>query len=581
MSRDDERVYALRNYALLADGERGALIDPEGNLAWMCAPRWHDPALFSVLIGGRGVYSVKPSGRFVWGGYYEPASLIWRSRWITDHAIVECREALALPADEERIVILRRIELHRGDARIRVRLDPRAEFGSEPLTELRRDDHGAWRGHTGELPIHWVGGGSAAPNDDRGLELELDLGEGDRHDLVLVVGAPPDPLDPERLWRQTEEGWKQRVPELEHTLAPRDSALAVAVMSGLTPATGGIVAAATMALPERASAGKSYDYRYAWIRDGCYAGQAAAAAGVLPLMDATLRFARERLLEHGPNLKPAYTAQGEAVPEQSKLDLPGYPGGTDIVGNQVTHQFQLDAFGELMLLIAAAARHDRVEAQDWRAAELAVQVVRERWDEPDAGIWELDPEVWTHSRLCVIAGLRALADCAPAGVGGADGWRALADELLERTSRTALDPSGRWQRSPDDDRVDAALLVPALRGAVPAEDPRTKATLRAVLDELFEEHFVYRFRHDERALGEAEGAFLLCGFWAAMACLQQGEHHDALRFFERTRSACGSPGLLSEEYDVAQRQLRGNLPQAFVHALLLESAAVLGESEGR
>ncbi|MEV6931499.1 hypothetical protein AB0M46_44385 [Dactylosporangium sp. NPDC051485] len=35
-----------------------------------------------------------------------------------------------------------------------------------------------------------------------------------------------------------------------------------------------------------------------------------------------------------------------------------------------------------------------------------------------------------------------------------------------------------------------------------------------------------------------------------------------------------TPG--GERYDVRQRQLRGNLPQAFVHALLLESAAVLG-----
>jgi GH15 family glucan-1,4-alpha-glucosidase len=33
--------------------------------------------------------------------------------------------------------------------------------------------------------------------------------------------------------------------------------------------------------------------------------------------------------------------------------------------------------------------------------------------------------------------------------------------------------------------------------------------------------------------------------------------------------------LLTEEYDVIERQLRGNLPQAFVHALLLESAARL------
>jgi hypothetical protein len=46
----------------------------------------------------------------------------------------------------------------------------------------------------------------------------------------------------------------------------------------------------------------------------------------------------------------------------------------------------------------------------------------------------------------------------------------------------------------------------------------------------------------------------------------------ATAWFERNRTACGSPGLLTEEYDVRQRQLRGNLPQAFVHALLLEYA---------
>ena len=34
---------------------------------------------------------------------------------------------------------------------------------------------------------------------------------------------------------------------------------------------------------------------------------------------------------------------------------------------------------------------------------------------------------------------------------------------------------------------------------------------------------------------------------------------------------------LAEKYDVAQRQMRGNLPQAFVHALLLECAVGLDE----
>ena len=83
---------------------------------------------------------------------------------------------------------------------------------------------------------------------------------------------------------------------------------------------------------------------------------------------------------------------------------------------------------------------------------------------------------------------------------------------------------------------------------------------------------MYRFRHDHRPLYQAEGAFVLCGFITALAEAQQGNVVAAHRAFDRNRSACGPPGLLAEEYDVVQRQLRGNLPQAFAHAMLLECA---------
>lgn len=62
----------LRQSALPADGERGSL----------CGPRWHDDAIFSTLIGDDGAYAVAPVDRCVWGGHYEPGSLIWRNRWV-------------------------------------------------------------------------------------------------------------------------------------------------------------------------------------------------------------------------------------------------------------------------------------------------------------------------------------------------------------------------------------------------------------------------------------------------------------------------------------------------------------------
>jgi len=51
----------LRHYALLADGERGALVGPRGNVSFLCAPRWHDEAVLSDLVGGRGTYVVRPA----------------------------------------------------------------------------------------------------------------------------------------------------------------------------------------------------------------------------------------------------------------------------------------------------------------------------------------------------------------------------------------------------------------------------------------------------------------------------------------------------------------------------------------
>ena len=86
---------------------------------------------------------------------------------------------------------------------------------------------------------------------------------------------------------------------------------------------------------------------------------------------------------------------------------------------------------------------------------------------------------------------------------------------------------------------------------------------------------MYRFRHDGRPLHQAEGAFLLCGFWMALVEHACGNPVAAAHWFERNRSACGPAALYTEEYDVHQRQLRGNMPQAFVHAGLLECAVTL------
>ena len=578
-ARPFERIppHALRDYALLADGERGAVVGPHGDIVWLCAPRWDSEAVFTSLIGGTGEYTVTPAERNVWGGYYEDGSMIWRSRWITDTGIIESREALAFPGDAHRLVLLRRVHALERAATVTVSLGPRAGYGKHGLSELHRR-RGVWNGRSDGLHLRWTGGQDARPRHNRqALQLELELHAGEQHDLILEISdqpLPDQPVDADTAWTETETAWHTAVPTLDNVVAPRDTRRSYAVLRGLTSAGGGMVAAATTSLPERAEAGRNYDYRYVWIRDQCYAGQAVAAAGPHPLLDDAVSFVGARLLQHGDRLAPAYTTTGDAVPDQRHLELAGYPGGDDIIGNWVNRQFQRDAFGEALLLFAAASRHGRLDADGWRAAEAAAGAISRRWTEPDAGIWEIDNRPWTHSRLTAAAGLRAIAAALPIGHQGS-GWLALADHIVADTAAHALHPDGHWQRSPEDPALDAALLLPALRGAVPADDPRTIATLKAYLRDLTRDGYAYRFRHDDRPLPEAEGSFLLCGFLVALSLDQQNQPVEARAWYERTRAACGTPQLFSEEFDPHQHQLRGNLPQAFVHALMIEASARL------
>jgi alpha,alpha-trehalase len=576
--------HVLREYSVIVDGVRGGVIGPRGDVAWMCFPTWESPTVFDSLVGGNAAYDVCPVEPCVWGGYYEDGALIWRDRWVTSSGvIVECREALSFPGHLRRAVLLRTVRAVRGTARLGVSLRPTAGYGDAPFRAWRQLDDGVWTARSGDLRLRWSGPPASVVRRDRSAALaaELVLAEGEKQHLVLELvdgtldGAPPDPGT---CWRETEAAWHKSAPSCESTAAPRDSRQAYAVLRGLSSPGGGTVAAVTTSLPERAAQGRNYDYRYSWIRDQCLVGQAAAAiddeAG---LLGSSVSFVSQRLLADGAGLAPAYTTRGGPVPAEQCLSFPGYPGGNAVIGNHAAMQFQLDTFGEALALFAEAARRGQLDAEGWQAAQVAVEAVNARWGEPDGGIWELENRHWTHSRLACVGGIRAIcAAGAPASYIGP--WTALADAILAETARTAVHPTGRWQRAPDDERTDAALLLSALSGATTVDDPRARLTVRSVNDTLVSDGYVYRYQPDARPLGEPEGAFQLCIFALSLASIAEGDLLAAARAFERGRAACGPAGLFTEEFDVEQRQLRGNLPQAFVHAIFLKAAVAVGAS---
>ena len=109
----------------------------------------------------------------------------------------------------------------------------------------------------------------------------------------------------------------------------------------------------------------------------------------------------------------------------------------------------------------------------------------------------------------------------------------------------------------------------------PADDPRLRASVLAIADELTEHGFVLRYRTDETddGLSGKEGTFLICSFWLVSALAIIGELQRARDLMERLLREASPLGLYAEEFDADTGRHLGNFPQAFSHLALIEAAA--------
>jgi GH15 family glucan-1,4-alpha-glucosidase len=284
-----------------------------------------------------------------------------------------------------------------------------------------------------------------------------------------------------------------------------------------------------------------------------------------------------------------YGLAGERrLPELELPWLPGYENSSPVrIGNAASGQFQLDVFGEVLDCLHLGRRfglHDG--GTDWRIELELLTRLEAVWQEPDEGIWEVrgPRRHFTHSKLMAwVAFDRAVKDVERFGLEGpADRWRNLRDrlhgEICDRGFNADRNTFVQYYGGTD---VDAALLMMAEVGFLPADDPRIAGTVAAVERDLLRDGLVDRYRTASGVDGlpTGEGAFVLCTFWLADNYALMGRMADARRTFEHLLRIRNDVGLLSEEYDpVARRQL-GNFPQAFSHLGLINTARNLTQRD--
>ncbi len=162
-------------------------------------------------------------------------------------------------------------------------------------------------------------------------------------------------------------------------------------------------------------------------------------------------------------------------------------------------------------------------------------------------------------------------------------WQAVADEIHADVLANGLDDRGVFTQYYGTKALDASLLLMPLLRFLPADDPRIRATVLAIADELTKDGLVLRYVVEETddGLSGEEGTFTICSFWLVSALVEIGELHRARRLCERLLSFASPLQLYAEEIDPMTGRHLGNFPQAFTHLALINAVVHVIRAEQR
>ena len=580
----------LEAYGMIGDSRTAVLIGADGSVDWACMPDFDSPSVFGALLDpSAGRLVIRPRDPYTAWQRYERGTNVLVTEMSTATGTLRLRDFMPytnrkVPTAE----IYRRVECVRGEVNFEVLFEPRFEYGlKKPEMQLSDygvkavDDTGQSLALSTDLSMYL---------DDTCARGEAKLEAGNETYIVADWGAGSvhrvnSYQCDRRLW-QVRTFWRSWVDRLTYHGRYRDaverSLLALKLL--IYEPTGAIIAAPTMSLPEWPGGERNWDYRYTWVRDSAFILRALFQARYIEEGTAYFDWLLGQALEGGP-LQIMYSIRGERMLPERELPLRGYLDSRPVrVGNGAVHQHQLDIYGSLL---DAALRYDRqgglLTITEWEKLSELADVVLNRWEEPDQGIWEArsEPRHYTYSKVWAwVALTRAGQLAAQLGADAPrDEWRRAAEKIREEVLERAWNRKLRaFTQSYDTDALDASVLVMPSVGFLPADDPRFQSTLEVCRDRLQAGRYpmLYRYLADD-GVGGPEGAFLLPSFWMVEAIALAGDLRAARATLAGLIEHMSPLGLYSEEVHPETESLLGNFPQGFSHLGLVNTIFRLEE----
>jgi carbohydrate kinase (thermoresistant glucokinase family) len=586
----------IEDYALIGSTYGAALVHRDGNIEWLCLPRFDSAAMFASILGGEdnGHWAMQARDRKARvTRRYLPGTVVLETTVHTATGSATVTDFMPRPAPGGAHELVRIVRGVRGRVALHTELRIRFNYGEWcPWVERRE---GAVYAVAGPDAVR-ITPGVPLTNENFASTADFSVTAGQSIAFTLEWfpshQKPPVTRDAYALLARTAAEWCAWSKRCGYDGPYREAVTrSLLTLKALTyEPSGGIVAAATTSLPELPGGARNWDYRFCWLRDAALTLYALIGSGYLEEAS-EWRWWLMRAVGGSPEeLQVMYGLHGERTLTEVELPwLGGYEDSRPVrVGNGAQAQRQLDVYGAVIAAFHASRKAGLKDMEKvWPIERAIARKLTKLWREPDCSLWEVRGELrhFVHSKfMCWLAFDRMIASAQEFKLDGPiDEWRAVRDEIHADVCNQGYDEaSGSFVQYYGADTVDAALLLMPLTGFLPIHDPRVLGTIARIERELIFNGLVYRYRTEKGVDGleGGEGAFLACSFWLANVYVAMGKIRKAKTLFNHLLSLGSDLGLYAEEYDpVAKRQL-GNFPQAFSHIGLINSAHALASAAG-
>jgi hypothetical protein len=307
--------------------------------------------------------------------------------------------------------LVRIIEPIAGMPQITIRFRPTNQYGIPMPVKSIGSNHITFRGSdvvvrlTTDAPLSYI---------DREAPFVL------TRTIYLIMGPDePFPADLSTTCREfadrTRAYWTEWVRRLSIAYDWQDVIIRAAITLKLSnfEETGSIIAAHTTSIPEAPRSGRTWDYRYCWLRDAYFVVKALNRLGATQNMEDFISFilgiASEEIV------RPVYSVvPSDSMDEQIAENLKGYRGDGPVrIGNAAAGQVQHDTYGSIILAAMPMFFDRRLprprDTGLFHLLERLGVIAEKSALEPDAGIWEYRcrMRVNTHSVAMCWAGCNA------------------------------------------------------------------------------------------------------------------------------------------------------------------------------